>query len=90
MKEISFSKYMLRNGVYPIGLITLIWFICSLFNSSFWIYGLWLVFIWIILFVFNYVLWITGIPDLFAAFKKVSFKKVIIDLFNKLKSIIKK
>lgn len=89
MKD-SFSKYMLKNGVYPIGTITLIWFICSIFDKGYWIYGLWLVFIWGIMTIFNYTLWKTGIPDLFAAFKKISLKQVIIELFNKLKSIIKK
>lgn len=77
MKNISFSKYMLKNGVIPLGIITFIFLIVYIFNHDpdYNIFGIWLIFLWSLMTTFNYVLWKTGIPDLSAALKKFFNKK---------------
>lgn len=81
---------MLNNGVYPVGLITFIWFMCSLFDREYWLYGLWILFIWVIMTSLNYIVWKSGIPDLGAALKKFNFKWFINNIGHKFNSLFNK
>jgi len=73
MKNISFFKYMLKNGVIPLGIITLIFIGVCIYNPEpgYDIVAYWIGFLWIIMTIFNYVLWKTGIPDLFSAIRSL-------------------
>jgi hypothetical protein len=72
MKNISFFKYMLKNGLIPLGIITLIFLTVWIINPDpdYTFFGVWLVFIWSIMTFFNYIIWKTNIRDLFVAMKK--------------------